>query len=433
MKPSPAHLLALPLIALIAGSLHGVEVDPNFSARIEGTVHALALDADGQIIAGGEFSAVNGTAINHMARLQANGELDSTFTPVFDGAVFALKVGADGTIYSGGAFNSPARNIARLTGSGQLDPALDLGSSTSARVTCLNVLPDGTAVFGGRFNTVNRAQSFYVGKLSSAGSFDPAFMPALQSASSIEAGIEAVAVQSDGKLIVGGNVTTANGFAYLVRLHPDGSLDSTFSSENGPILYPKKLIVLPDDRIVLAGVANSYGQGFVRVLNADGTLDSRFEAPVFDGSVETVALAGDGSMIVGGSFSAKLARLEPSGALDQNWTVPCDGPVKAIVFDDSGAVLIGGAFRSVGDQEHLGIARLFVTNRSGLLNATNENGRFVARLQAQAGEFYVIEASTDLRTWTVAGSARASTTRIEISDADASSRKHRFFRIRATR
>ena len=417
----------------MAASLQAVEVDPNFSAQIDGTIHALAVNHEGQIIAGGEFSAVNGRAMNNLAQLQANGELDPGFNPVFDGAVFALEISTDGTIYSGGAFNSPARHIARLTAAGQLDPRLNLGASTSARVTCLKVLPDGAAIFGGRFNKVNGAQSFYLGKLSEAGSFDTAFIPALQSSSSMEAGVETVAVQSDGRLIIGGNVTTDSGFAYLVRLHPDGSLDSTFSSENGPILYPKKLIVLPDDRIVVAGVANSYGHGFVRILHADGTVDTRFEAPLFDGSVETVALAPDGRMIVGGNFSTKLARLELSGALDQSWDVPCDGPVKAIALDSSGAILIGGAFRTVGDAEHPGIARLIVTNRSGVLSATNDNGRFLARLRGEAGQRYAIEASNDLRTWTVVGSAVASTMGVEVSDADARTRKHRFFRISAER
>jgi uncharacterized delta-60 repeat protein len=241
-----------------------------------------------------------------------------------------------------------------------------------------------------------------------------------------------MALQNDGKILLGGNFNTPDGSASLVRLNADGSLDTSFSGDHVPILYPKALLAQPDGTIFAAGVADSSGKGFVRRLNANGSVDPSFNAPPFDGCVEAIALDSEGGVIVGGSFSGKIARLNSDGTADPNWTITCDGTVKTIAIDNDGDILIGGAFSKVGEAQHRGIARLHADAKNNTtLAATNVNGRFTAYLAAETGKTYDVEASTDFRNWTRLTTAVASTAGVEISDVEATSRAHRFFRLKS--
>ena len=68
----------------------------------------MAVQPDGRIIIGGEFTHVDGVPLNHIARLNADGSLDPTFDPGagFDGDVFSLALQPDGKVVVGGAFHS---------------------------------------------------------------------------------------------------------------------------------------------------------------------------------------------------------------------------------------------------------------------------------------------------------------------------------------
>ena len=68
--------------------------------------YALALQSDGKLLAGGEFTTVGGKAINRMARLQIDGVLDAGFN-VGTGAnayVDTLALLPDGNVLAGGNF-----------------------------------------------------------------------------------------------------------------------------------------------------------------------------------------------------------------------------------------------------------------------------------------------------------------------------------------
>jgi hypothetical protein len=64
------------------------------------------------------------------------------------------------------------------------------------------------------------------------------------------------------------------------------------------------------------------------------------------------------------------------------------------------------------------------------VQATNVRGQFQAALKAEAGKSYVIEASSDLASWTEWGTATATGNGIEIVDDIASGVPRRFFRAR---
>ena len=422
---SPICLLTFVVSLTAISNNHSAELDPTFSAQIQGTVHALGVDHSGKILVGGEFGQVNGVSRNNLVRLDATGAVDQSLAVQTDGVVLAIALDAEGTAHVGGAFNAPARHLVRLSANGEVAP-LAVGSGTSSRIDCLAICEDGGLIFGGPFRNLNGAPSVYTGRLDADGAIDSTFGSSLLSTMSIEAGADAIAVQADGKVIVGGNFNTAGGFATLVRLNADGSLDETFSGDHGPILYTKAIIVLENGQMLVAGMADSSGKGFVRRLNADGSIDLSFQAPEFDSAVEAVAVDGDG-VLIGGSFSGGLARLDASGAVDAEWNISADGVVTAIAMQGDDAAIVGGAFQTIGGRAQAGLARIKLR---GALFATNANGRFQARIHGEAGRTYEIESSSDLKYWSLVGTATASDAGIEINDAIATGRGQRFYRAR---
>ena len=93
------------------------------------TVFAIAVQADGKILAGGFFTSIGGQTRNRIARLDAmTGSADS-FDPNANDVVYSIAVQADGKILAGGDFTSiggQSRNhIARLDATTGLADSFD--------------------------------------------------------------------------------------------------------------------------------------------------------------------------------------------------------------------------------------------------------------------------------------------------------------------
>ncbi|MBL8613586.1 MAG: hypothetical protein JNL38_39975, partial [Myxococcales bacterium] len=122
-----------------------------------------------------------------------------------------------------------------------------------------------------------------------AGTLDPSFGDGgvvVLSYGSETASADAVAVQLDGKIVVGGVKTNAGqGFA-VVRLMPNGSLDPAFGTAGlvetkvGNTSHALRALTLqPDGKILIAGYTRFVGQNFdfaVLRYSADGALDPTF-------------------------------------------------------------------------------------------------------------------------------------------------------------
>src|SRR5215469_7269179 len=91
-------------------------------------------------------------------------------------------------------------------------------------------------------------------------------------------GVSAVALQSDGKILVGGEVTPSCTVGSILRLNTNGSVDTTFGT-NGFVtisgLFPTGPVVLqPDGKILVAGKEDL--SGLLARLDSNGQLDSSF-------------------------------------------------------------------------------------------------------------------------------------------------------------
>ena len=69
-----------------------------------------------------------------------------------------------------------------------------------------------------------------------------------------------IAVQSDGRIVIGGRFTSYDGVARnrIARLHTDGSLDESFDPGVGLDDFPEAIAVQSDGKILIGGNFTSY-------------------------------------------------------------------------------------------------------------------------------------------------------------------------------
>lgn len=358
-------------------------VERTFSASIPvsfrgGTpVTGAVLQPDGKILFGGDFEVINGTSRPHLARLMADGSIDTSFDAplVRHGSVLALAVQPDGRVLVGGWF-SPA-GIARLLPDGQADSSFDPGTGIGPWITISVILlqPDGKVMIGGQFSSVDGHPRQSIARLNADGSVDAEF--AATGATWAVGGaayVWALALQADGKVVLGGGFHQVNGEARtsLARLNADGSLDQTFRPPLATNAYVYALVVAPDGKLLVGGsfiVSGLQHRNLVR-LNPDGSVDPTFQASV-DGyrysGVSDVALQPDGKLIVAGSFQfingvnqPYLARLNPDGSSDRDFFIGAgpNGSVGSVQVQPDGQVLVAGSFATFDNLPHPYLVRL---------------------------------------------------------------------------
>jgi hypothetical protein len=112
---------------------------------------------------GGDFTSFNGTGRNRIVRLNANGSLDASLNPGTgaNNTVFSILIQSDGKIIIGGAFttyNSVGKNrIARLNSSGANDATFNPGTGASNTIWAAALESGGKIIIGGNFATYNGA------------------------------------------------------------------------------------------------------------------------------------------------------------------------------------------------------------------------------------------------------------------------------------
>src|SRR2546423_1909963 len=193
--------------------------------------------------------------------------------------------------------------------------------------------------------------------------------------------IRVVVVQSDGKILLGGDFTTLapNGGTtvtrnHIARLNPDGTLDTAFNpSATGINTTVNAIAVQTDGKVLVGGNFNAVGG---QTRNNIARLDATTGAPdSFDpnasSTVFAIAVQTDGKILAGGFFASiggqtrnRIARLDPATGMADSFDANVNGPeVFAIVLQTDGKILVGGFFTSIGGQTRNNIARL---NPSGL-------------------------------------------------------------------
>ena len=376
--------------------------DPNAHGQYTSQVNSIAVQPNGQILIGGSFATLqpNGasspTAVQSLARLNADGTLDATFLPNPNAQVDAIFVEPNGQILIGGAFTAiqPSGTttpiaepfLARLNASGAVDTTFS--PTPNGQVAAITMQPDGQILAAGRFTNVQPnglalpVNVDFITRLNPDGSLDQSFLTNSAGA------ITSLIVQPDGKILIGGIIGVitqigSGGFFvdhYLGRLNSNGSADTTFLP--APNYTVNALALQSDGKIVLGGaftqlqpnnILGATTRNSLARVNADGTLDNNFDPNAF-GGIGAFAMQANGQMLIGGVFNSvngttrsNLARLNADGSVDATFNAAPNGTVSAIVIQPDGKILIGGNFTSISLASAYYIARL---NSDGSLDTS---------------------------------------------------------------
>jgi uncharacterized delta-60 repeat protein len=331
---------------------------------------------------------------NRLLRLNANGTIDSAYNPgAINGTVIALALQADGRVIAGGSFiglqpNGAAdwtlrKYAARLNVDGTLDNTfnLDLSEANGNRVDSLAIqrVTTGTVtedkiIVGGNFTSLAAAGSARVAanqyvRINANGTLDASFTPGAGGASGGQ--ISSMALQADGKIVAVGTFADIGGVrtTNVARFHAEGTADTTFSSSldaDGPVAA----ILHRPDTAAVATQANGLAW-----LNRDGSLRTAFAPAVrLTGQISVVAVQADGRILLGGSFNNpagttgnNLVRISADGVLDTSFSPSPNAAVAALAIQSDGKILVGGSFTDIRGTSRNRIARL---NADGSLDTT---------------------------------------------------------------
>ena len=196
------------------------------------------------------------------------------------------------------------------------------------------------------------------------------------------AALYSIEVLPDDKLVIGGIFSSYQGVpcGNIVRLNPDGSIDTSFVTGIGfPITggYVKTTITLPDGTMYVGGIFTAYNgtpaNGIIKLL-ANGSIDTSFNYGtgfnIGGVDVSVIAAQPDGKIIVGGGFttyngssSIRIIRLNSTGTIDTTFLVGggFNNTVQSILVRTNGSIIVGGTFTTYKGTSANGIIGLTST------------------------------------------------------------------------
>ena len=371
---------------------------------------------DGKVVIGGYFLTYNGTSAHAIARVNPDGSLDSTFNSgagFGTGSVAALAIQPNGQILAGGQFfdyDGVARSfLARINPDGSLDQSFNNGVGFNRQVSALAVLRNGDILVAGDFDQYNDETVGPMVRLNSDGSLDRGF----HSEDGIEgAAVQTIAPQADGDIMIGGifghyGSSDANSIA---RLKANGSVDPSFSGGAGfhdPMGAPNGLVQsitsIGNDLLVTGNFdryKNTAASSIIR-LNQDGTIDPSFATGSgFDGQINEAVLQPNGMIVVIGNFnnyrdqSARgILRLSPSGDRDRSFDAGTgfNSPVSTMQLLPTGKAVVGGFFSMYADVSRVGIVGVNIYDASSHVQKPQKScGKIFPKRIKRSGDTVVL-------------------------------------------
>ncbi|HEV2840292.1 MAG TPA: delta-60 repeat domain-containing protein [Chthoniobacterales bacterium] len=365
--------LFLFLLAGGAAAVHGQSALDGVDPNANGPIYTIAVQPDG-ILIGGDFTSlsVNGGAAvtrNHIARLNPDGTLDPDFNPNANSQVNSIAVQADGKILIGGRFTiigGQTRScIARLDATTGLPDSFDPNpnSNFETSVNSIAIQADGKILVGGYFATIGGQARKSIARLDAATGLADSFDP------NANAAIYAIAVQSDGKILVGGSFSGFKSIGgtfrrHIARLEPTTGLADSFNPDADGVVF--SITVQPDGKILTGGFFEGVGgqqRNHIARLNSTTGLADSFD-PNANNTVWSIALQADGKILAGGIFTniggqvrSRIARLEPTTGLADSFNPNASEPVEAIAVQADGKILVGGNFTTLAPNGGAAVTR----------------------------------------------------------------------------
>lgn len=360
-----AHAGGQPRLSFAAASTSGSgTLSSAADTGLPGAIYAMLRQANGGIVAAGNFSKADALPRDNLLRLKPDGTLDAAWNPSANNAVRALAQDASGNLFIGGFF-SQAGGLSRI-GLAKLSAAGAVDANWAPSVTAapfggyINALATdsaGNVYAGGSFTAIGATARKNLAKIPGAGSgvADATWAPEPDN------NVYALAVDGNGHVFAGGSFTAIGGgsHTHLAKLSAsgNGAADAAWTASG---VYTQSLLV-SGAQLYVGG-----SDTLKRISIASGAVDATWNAPKPSGSVNALALDASGALFAGGDFyrmgndvtRESIARLLPSGALDADWDAGLvDDTVKALVAD-GGSVYAAGYFSTIAGGTRIALARL---------------------------------------------------------------------------
>lgn len=367
---------------------------------------AVAIQTDGRIVVAG--SAANQFWIDFaLARYYPDGSLDETFggdgvvttaTGSFYSTIRALAIQFDGKIIVAGEAFGDDRDIAvaRYNQDGSLDQGfgnngvrlIAINPKHSDNVADVAIQNDGKIVVSGMgtdlfSRSMLVAASFVVFRLNQRGNLDPSFGQDGIVTTSVGAEYESagqLTIQTDGRILVGGEFGAGGANGLLVRYDLNGSLDNSFDLDGVRTFLDGKTgghVVQPDGRVILT---RSYGTfpntfGGLTRINTNGEIDVTFgDQGTALGYSGALALQTDGKILLGSTQNGnfRIYRLQGDSP------IPPQAGISGRVVNASGDGLSGSrvTLHIAGTNE----TRIAITNPFGYFRFSPANTDTVCEL-----------------------------------------------------
>lgn len=227
--------------------------------------------------------------------------------------------------------------------------------------------------------------------------FNPSLIPSSEGAPA-----NAVAVQQDGKVLIGGGFNGAQGQPRkaLVRVFPNGTLDTQFNANLGGIgtnsFAVTSIVLEPPDqtgaqKILIGGsftTVDGAPQNYLARLNPNGIRDNTFN-PSVSGQVSAMAIQPQDNkiVVVSGLLTSVVSRFNANGMVDPSFNAPIpNGLVNTLAIQRDGKILIGGYFTSLGLTQRNCIARLKTDGTLDAFDPTVDGGVTSIALRVSGGE-----------------------------------------------
>ncbi|MBS0031559.1 IPT/TIG domain-containing protein [Chitinophaga sp. 22321] len=370
------------------------EMDTTYPSLIgaNGAIGDIIPVEDGKYLVVGDFTTFNGVDYdrNRVARINHNGTSDNSFGLRKNGtntyvSKAAIVPGPEKKYLVAGAFNN-YEGVAYVN-------SLALLNNNGTLAADKIILPSGkdltvSKLKGGISGSVGNLHVQADGGILLTGSFRFYVQPNFQLTSSL--GLDSVHLDS----------IQVNG---MVRLTPDGGLDSTYNydlvkhmGKEGPNGFINRSILLPDGKMLIAGNFTKYnGQTVNRIarLNADGSLDPTFVSGAgADQAIVNMARQADGKIVLvggfnnfGGTLVPHIARINANGVVDPTFNAGkgSNGFFYDISFMPGGQIILSGIFSQFGDLQRNNI---IVLNADGSIHPSfNTNGGITLSPDAVSG------------------------------------------------
>jgi hypothetical protein len=319
----------------------------------------------GNLYVGGSFNDYNSSGFQYFTKLNStDASLFSSppySTTSFDNYIYAIAKYTSRRILVGGDFTTynsvDSYKLVSIDFDGNLDNIFRVNTNIDGGIVqAIGTDNYDRVIIGGKAITGYASGTYTVGnimRLNLDGSFDTTFSNGY---AGFNDDVNAIAVQKDGKILVGGLFTTytdASGFHstnYIARLNTDGTYDSTFT---GSCSTTVNSIVIDEynDTIIVGGNFTSPGHYIVR-FNFDGSVNSDFSGGT-DAVVYTLKLDSKRRILAGGDFTTfqtfernKLVRILPNNIIDLDFQsrYGFNDIVYSVDVDTEDNVFVGGRF-----------------------------------------------------------------------------------------